>query len=596
MTILKKISFLHVFLIIFLVLTAVWFSDVSSAEEEVSVTSFGATGEGEVDETVYIQKAINFISDKGGGTVNVPKGTYLIDAIKSIVLKDNISLKFEEGTILKALPNKSQWYEVIEIHDVKNVNISGFVEIIGDRKEHYGTSGEWGFGISIKGSDNITVENVKISDCWGDGIYVGSTLNQNYNKNVNIVNPILDNNRRQGISIISAINLNIYNAKITNTNGTPPESGIDIEPNSQNEKIQNVNIYNLSTSNNKGRGLEIILKNLRNSNEPVSITVDTIKKLADGYQIKHIEGVKGNINVAGYDYLKDKPKEVKRISGNNRYYTSIKISQEGWNDADTVVLATGSDFPDALAGGPLAYQEDAPILLTRTKSLNTETKQEIKRLGAKKVMILGGNTAVSMEVEAELESMGLSTERLGGKTRFETAALIAGKIDSNRAVVANGLNFPDVLSISSYAAKNGVPILLTRTDRIPDETRSALKGVSSTYVIGSTSVVSKSVYDDLPKPTRYGGKDRYETGYEVSTKLQLGTDKAFIATGSNFPDALAGSVLAAKNDAPILLVRPEAIPDATKNQLSIYNGFSIFGGTGAVSDEVKNLLDEALKK
>ncbi|ANU17899.1 hypothetical protein BBI11_13035 [Planococcus maritimus] len=292
---------------------------------------------------------------------------------------------------------------------------------------------------------------------------------------------------------------------------------------------------------------------------------------------------------------KSTPAPANRISGTDRYTTAIAISKEGWKTADTVVLATAGDFPDALAGGPLAYQENAPILLTRTKALNVETKEEIERLGAKKVIILGSKGAVSAEVETELKKMGLVTERLGGKTRFETAALIAGKMDSDQAIVANGLNFPDVLSVSSYAAKNGVPILLTRTDRLPDETKSALDGISSTYVIGSTGVVSKSVSDSLPKPTRFGGKDRYETGYEVATKLKLGTDKAYIATGSNFPDALAGSVLAAKNNAPILLVRPQQIPEATNKQLATYDGFSIFGGTGAVSEDVKKSLDDALK-
>lgn len=289
------------------------------------------------------------------------------------------------------------------------------------------------------------------------------------------------------------------------------------------------------------------------------------------------------------------PEAADRISGTDRYKTAIAISQNGWTKADTVVLATGGDFPDALAGGPLAYQEDAPVLLTRSKTLTPETKAEIVRLGAKKVIVLGSKGAISLEVEAELKQMGLAIERLGGKNRYETAALIAAKVTSDQAVIANGQNFPDVLSISSYAAKNGVPILLTRTDRLPDEMKALTGKMSSTYVIGSTGAVSQAVFSELPKPTRFGGKDRYETGYEVATKLKLGTDKAYIATGSNFPDALAGSVLAAKNNAPILLVRPQAIPEATHKQLTSYNGFSIFGGTGAVSDNVKSLLDETLK-
>lgn len=293
--------------------------------------------------------------------------------------------------------------------------------------------------------------------------------------------------------------------------------------------------------------------------------------------------------------VKAGPEVTDRISGASRYLTAIAISKAGWNSADTVVLATAANFPDALAGGPLAFQENAPILLTAAKTLTPETKQEIVRLGASKVIILGSAGAVSAEVEAELVRMDLTIQRIGGQSRFDTAALIAKELNSDQAIIANGLNFPDVLSVSSYAARKGIPILLTRTDRLPEETKAALTNTTSTYVIGSAGAVSEEVYKTLPNPTRLGGKDRYETGYIVATTLSLGTKKAYIATGMNFPDALAGSVLAAKNDAPILLVRPEKIPEPTYKQLGAYDDFSIFGGTGAVSDNVKSLLDEALR-
>ena len=287
------------------------------------------------------------------------------------------------------------------------------------------------------------------------------------------------------------------------------------------------------------------------------------------------------------------PEEIPgRISGIDRYETAIAISQTGWESADTVVIATAGNFPDALAGGPLAYLEDAPILLTRSHKLHSETREEIERLGAGKAIILGGSGAVSDAVEAELDEMNLETERVGGKTRYETAALIAEKLDSTRAVVANGLNFPDVLSVSPYAAKNGIPILLTRSDALPKETSAALKRYASSLVIGGTGVVNGEVFARLPEPKRYGGKDRYETGSQVATQLPLGDSRAFIATGLNFPDALTGSVLAAKNDAPILLVRPDNIPTATEQQLPSYRGFSIFGGTGAVSEQVKARLQQ----
>lgn len=586
----KKLSFKLKWIIVFIFIIFVGFliSTRFYAEEEVNVKSFGASGSGQTDETEFIQRAIDFQSQRGGGKIYFPKGTYLVDAMKSVILKDNIDLVFEKGAVLQALPNNGEIYEVLELRDVKNVNILGFLEIRGERDSHLGSTGQWGFGISIRGSNNINVENVKISDCWGDGIYIGSTPKQNYNRNINIINPILNNNRRQGISVISAIDLNIINAVITNTNGTPPQSGIDIEPNDNKEQLKNINIINLSTNNNKGKGLIVSLGRLNGSVDPISIYVDKTDNIKDSFVVAGYEGLTGKINISGYYYLTDKDKA--RISGSNRYNTAVAISKKGWNDTETILLAKGSDFPDALAGGPLAYQEGAPILLTHTTKLTSETRVEIERLRAKKVIILGDYGAISEKVEIEIKSMGLSIERIGGKTRFETAALIAEKLNSNRAIVVNGWNFPDVLSISSYASKNGVPILLTYKDQLSVETKSALNRVSSTYVIGSTDVVSNSVYSSLTNPIRIGGKDRYETGYEIATRLHTNPIETFISTGTNFPDALAGSVLAARYNAPILLVKTHEIPKITKKQLASYKSYLILGGENAVSVEVEESL------
>ncbi|WP_019412774.1 Ig-like domain-containing protein [Paenisporosarcina sp. TG20] len=288
--------------------------------------------------------------------------------------------------------------------------------------------------------------------------------------------------------------------------------------------------------------------------------------------------------------------ETNRIAGEDRYETAVSISQEGWNSSETVVLATGTNFPDALAGGPLAYKENAPILLTRPTRLVEVTELEIKRLNAKKVIILGSEGAVSLDVEIKLKQMGLVVERIGGENRFETAALIAKRLPSEQAIIAYGFNFPDVLSISPYAAKNGIPILLTRSDRVPAETLNAMVGKNNTILVGSTSVISEHVAQQFPQPVRYGGATRFDTGKEIISKLPMGTGKAYVATGRNFPDALAGSVLAAKNNAPILLVNETTIPTPTKDLILNYDSFSIFGSRGAVGDEVQSELNLALER
>ncbi|WP_017378558.1 cell wall-binding repeat-containing protein [Paenisporosarcina sp. TG-14] len=303
----------------------------------------------------------------------------------------------------------------------------------------------------------------------------------------------------------------------------------------------------------------------------------------------------GNVSaVSNVTITKAPAEKTDRLAGQSRYSTAIAISKEGWATSDTVIIATGADFPDALAGGPLAYKENAPILLTKSASLLAETEEEIIRLKAKKVIILGSTGAISLEVEAKLKQMGITTERIGGKNRFDTAALIAKRLPSNQAVVAYGFNFPDVLSISPYAAKNGVPILLTRTDKVPAETMNAMSGKTNTIIVGSTGAINDNVMKQFPKPVRYGGKNRFETGKIIVSKLPMGTGKAYVATGQNFPDALAGSVLAAFNDAPILLVKGKAIPTETNDLISKYDDFTILGSLGAVGDEVKLELDRVL--
>ncbi|MBP3950219.1 cell wall-binding repeat-containing protein [Bacillus suaedae] len=281
-----------------------------------------------------------------------------------------------------------------------------------------------------------------------------------------------------------------------------------------------------------------------------------------------------------------------RISGESRYATAVEIAQEGWQSSETVVLARGNDFPDALAGGPLAYHFDAPILLTARDSLTSVTRSEINRLQAKRVIILGGTSAISKSVEDTLKSMGVEVERIGGKNRYDTAARIAKKLPATKAVVASGQNFPDALAVAPYAARNGLPILLTSKESLPAETKTALTGKTSTIVVGGTGVVSNQVVNQLPSAKRYSGTDRYGTAKEIITKLPLAGGRAYVATGTNFADALAGSVLAAKRNAPIVLTNSTNVPNVVRQTISESNitSLTVFGGTAAVNEATSNLL------
>lgn len=282
-----------------------------------------------------------------------------------------------------------------------------------------------------------------------------------------------------------------------------------------------------------------------------------------------------------------------RIAGADRYQTSVAVSQAGFpNGSSYAILVTGENFPDALSAAPLAKKYNAPILLTPAKALNPHIEAEISRLGVKNVMIVGGKGAVSLEIENSLKAKGIGTKRIEGASRYDTALAIAKEVGEFKEVfVCTGENFPDALSAAAVAASQGIPILLTPAQDLPEGFLKFLEDreVTQTYVVGGTGVISPHVYDQLPQSKRLSGNNRYETNQailqEFSTSLTGHT--AYLATGNNYPDALSGSILAAQKSSPILLVGSSGLKEADNYLES--KGLSdqdvqVIGGPGVVSD------------
>ncbi|MEK5444542.1 cell wall-binding repeat-containing protein [Fredinandcohnia sp. FSL W7-1320] len=310
----------------------------------------------------------------------------------------------------------------------------------------------------------------------------------------------------------------------------------------------------------------------------------------DWYKIQLQDGTEGY--VAG-NYIN----VVNRISGKNRFEVAVKISNQGWPEkADTVILTNYTAFADALAASPLAYQEDAPILLTHQDRLSDETKSELNRLKPKRIIIVGGAGSVGENVVKEVTNEGFSNiERIGGKNRYEVSYHIAQRLgNTSTAIVADGRNFPDALAIAPYAAKNGYPILLAKGNNLPDETMLALKEkqIQNTIVVGGDASVGNVVYNQLPSPQRISGKDRYEVAANVIRDLDLNPSSVYIATGTTFADALTGSVLAAKENASLVLTRQDKLPDSSLSILSErkMTKHKILGGTGSVGYSVVDQL------
>ena len=231
---------------------------ISIGSATINVRNMGAMGNGAHDDTAAFQAAVNALPSTGG-TILVPNGTYMINALKSINLKSHVRLSLSSGAYIKAIPNSADRYWIVKVWGANNVEIQGGY-IVGDRTNHRGTTGEWGYGILIQGSSKVFVHDINVSNTWGDGILIRAINYDNGavtpSSSVTLNHVTSTNNRRQGMSICPANQVYVVNSSFTHSNGTAPQGGIDIEPQTQG-KVNQVRIENTTLSDNVGNGLEV---------------------------------------------------------------------------------------------------------------------------------------------------------------------------------------------------------------------------------------------------------------------------------------------------------------------------------------------------
>lgn len=288
---------------------------------------------------------------------------------------------------------------------------------------------------------------------------------------------------------------------------------------------------------------------------------------------------------------------VRRHGGSDRYAAAARIALDTFGaDVDTVYVASGTAFPDALAGGALAGTQDAPVLLTRRSSLPDATASALATLRPRRIVVLGGTAAVSSAVRSELAGYASVVDRIGGADRYETAAAVAAAYTTTGGTVylASGLAFPDGLSAAARAGRLGVPLLLSDTDQLPAATVEQLERLAPAkiVVVGGTAALSGAVQEALrayaPEVPRVAGADRYETAAKLARLTSVPAGTAWVATGTAFPDALAAAPAAALRDAPVVLTRPTTLPGTTKYALLHLRPPTVHvaGGTSAVSADV----------
>ncbi len=281
----------------------------------------------------------------------------------------------------------------------------------------------------------------------------------------------------------------------------------------------------------------------------------------------------------------EQQKTTTRVAGADRIQTSVEVSKKYYKSAETVIVANYEQFADSLSASALSKALKAPILLVKKDQLDSVVAQEIKRLGAKNVVVIGGEKSVDKTKES-LSKYNLQT--IAGSDRYETSAKIAQEIikltGTKKAVIASGEVFADALTVAPLANKNNMPILLVQPNNIPKATQEVLKQIEEVIIVGGEKTISKEVENKLPNPTRIAGANRYETAkkiYEYGFKDRVEVN---IANGTVPADSLViGSI-----DCPILLAEANEIPEATKQAFeeSKFEKVNVFGGENSIDESV----------
>ncbi len=340
-------------------------------------------------------------------------------------------------------------------------------------------------------------------------------------------------------------------------------------------------------------GTETVLTTLNTGPNPYSIALS-----ADGRTVAATNANSNSVSVFSLD--------VDRISGANRFATAVAISQASFPSPAAVpyvFIATAFNYPDALAAGPLAAKLGGPLLLTATDSLPSEVATEVARLNPAKIVIIGGPNAVSAAVASQLAAIQPNVDRIQGADRYATGrdVVSSGFATADEVWIATGQNFPDALSAGAVGAGTGYPVVLVNgsASSVDAATLALLNTLSPLRIkiAGGTVAVSAGIATQLitqfPSATveRFAGSDRYETSLAINAQAYSDTDYVLLATGTGFPDALAGAPYAGLLGSPLLVVPPTCVPAESRLQIDRVTAGQVLllGGPAALSSAVFDL-------
>lgn len=237
-------------------------------EGAINVRWFGVVGDGVNDQSAVIQAMLNNPKYRN---IFFPKSTASY-RIRSIRIPSNSTLTFEEGTVVEGMGTLNTSEKMMYMYDVDNIVIRGYGTLFKDHRENY-TSDQWRHIFSLEGVSNAVIEGMAANDSGGDGFYLGAGSVRKVSENIKFINVSANNNRRSGMSITTAKNVDIINPILSNTKGEGPQAGLNLEPNNTENRLEGVRIENPRTSGNTGPGIMVGPGQLSDSDRLIDVVI-----------------------------------------------------------------------------------------------------------------------------------------------------------------------------------------------------------------------------------------------------------------------------------------------------------------------------------
>lgn len=328
---------------------------------------------------------------------------------------------------------------------------------------------------------------------------------------------------------------------------------------------------------------------------------------ADRFGADEVTLVEGAAFPFGDVVLEERTIGTERLFGANRFATAAAVSERYAVDGAVrdIVIVNGQNFPDALGAGPIATRFAGPLLMVSQNAIPAETAAELDRLTPRTITIVGGTGVVSAAVEAELATyVGGATNvtRIAGANRYATSRAVVQQLDADRPInelfIATGRGFPDALAAVPAAGSVGGAVLLVdgALGSLDSSTASFIDSLDvPVTIVGGTGVVSAGIQTQLANRgitvDRVSGSNRYATSIAIAVEYFPYADFAYLANGLGFADALSIGPWGGSYGSPVYLTQPTCVTDAVYDDLilGLFNGVTLVGGTGVLSNEVETL-------